>query len=87
MKFTVTWTTNAEQELTRLWLAGRDRMAIDEAVAAIESTLATNPLDAGESRSGNVRIVIVEPLVVLVSIRELDRLVKVVHVARNPWRQ
>ena len=43
MKFTVSWTAQAEESLVRSWLGARDRISIDEAVAVIEHELSTNP--------------------------------------------
>ena len=83
MKFTVSWTADAEQALTRFWLGARDRISMDEAVVAIEHELATNPMNAGESRGGNYRLLIVEPMTVLFSVRPDDRLVKVVHITKR----
>ncbi len=83
MKFTVGWTSDAKRDLTRYWLDARDRVSINEAAADIEQSLATNPLEVGESRAGNVRVLIVEPLAVIFSVRPADRLVKVVQVTRR----
>jgi len=58
-------------------------LAIDEAIVAIEHELATNPLNAGESRGGNYRLMIVEPLAVVFSVRPDDRLVKVVQITKR----
>jgi len=83
MKFTVSWTTRAEQDLVRFWLAARDRISIDEAIAVIERELATNPTSAGESRNANFRVLTVEPMSVVFSVRHDDRLVKVVQVTKR----
>ena len=80
MKFTVVWTDSAEQDLAQFWLGARNRISIDEATQRIEAELATNPLHAGESRVGNVRVLTIEPLTVVFSVRPADRLVKVVQV-------
>ncbi len=86
MKFTVGWTPSAEHDLTRCWLESRDRQAIDEAVQRIEQELSSRPLDAGESRTGTMRVLIVEPIAVFFSVRPDDRLVKVVQVTRRSTR-
>ena len=83
MKFTDTWTPQAEQDLVRFWLAARDRQAIDEAAEVIEKQLTTNLLSAGESRVGPIRLLIVEPLAVVFLVRPDDRLVKVIQVTRR----
>ena len=83
MKFTVSWATQAEQDLVSYWLGARDRISIDEAIVIIEHELATNPMSAGESRVGNYRVMTVEPLSVVFSVRPDDRLVKVVQVTKR----
>ena len=83
MKFTVGWTPDAKADLARFWLSARDRISIDEAIIAIEHELATNPMTAGESRVGNYRVMTVEPLSVIFSVRTEDRLVKVVRITKR----
>ena len=83
MRFTVGWTPGAKADLLRFWLGARDRVSMDEAIEAIEHTLANNPLDAGESRFGNFRVMTVEPLSVVFSVRPDDRLVKVVQITKR----
>lgn len=80
MKYTVGWTPGAKHDLARFWLGARDRISIGEASEAIERQLSTDPLNAGESRVGRFRVLIVEPLVVVYSVQPEDRLVKVVQV-------
>ncbi|MBC7821642.1 MAG: hypothetical protein IAG10_32550 [Planctomycetaceae bacterium] len=67
----------------RFWLGARDRISMDEAIVAIEQELATNPISAGESRAGNHRLLVIEPLAVVFSVRPDDRLVKVVRVTKR----
>jgi len=83
MKYTVTWRASAEQKLTQMWLEGRDREAINDATTQIEQILGTDPLNAGESRSGNYRVLVEDPLAVVFSVWPQDRLVKVVEVSRT----
>lgn len=87
MKFTVGWTETAQRTLTEIWLAARDRQAIHEANADIESALATRPLTAGESRAGAFRIYCSGPLAVVYSVSEADRMVKVAEVTRTRLRR
>jgi mRNA-degrading endonuclease RelE of RelBE toxin-antitoxin system len=86
MKFTVGWTPSAEHDLTCCWLESRDRQAIDEAVQRIEQELSSRPLEAGESRTGTMRVSIVEPIAAFYSVRADDRLVKVIQVTRRARR-
>ena len=86
MKFSVRWMPRAEQLLTQMWLSSRDREAIREACEKLEARLTADPLNAGESREGNYRIVFEEPLAVTFSVWPIDRLVKVVYVSRTHFR-
>ena len=87
MKFTTSWLPSAESRLLEIWLAARDRQAIQEANADIESVLATRPLTAGESRAGAFRIYCSGPLAVVYSVSEADRMVKVAEVTRTRLRR
>ncbi len=87
MKFTVSWTAQAEKSLVRSWLGARDRISIDEAVVVIEHELATNPMNAGESRFGKFRVMTVEPISVVFSVSPDDRLVKVVQITKRTQRR
>lgn len=83
MKFTVSWTTNAEADCAQNWLDAHDRVSMNEAIVAIEHELITNPLSAGESRFGNFRVLTVEPISVVFSVRFDDRLVKIVQITKR----
>ncbi len=83
MKYTVTWRPKAETTLTQMWLGGRDRQSIQEAAERIEQQLANWPLEVGESRVGNHRILIDDPLAVVYSVWPQDQVVKVVEVTRT----
>ena len=43
MRYTVTWTDRALNDLTELWLAAGDRNAVEQAANAIDTFLAENP--------------------------------------------
>jgi hypothetical protein len=63
MRFTVQLSPAAEQDLAAAWLASDDRPAVTFAAHQMERKLATNPLDAGESRGSSViRIDYISPL-------------------------
>ena len=49
MKFTVTWSAEAENELCDLWLAANDRTEFSRQVAAIENDLRTSADELGEA--------------------------------------
>ena len=77
MTFTVLWKPTAERELTQLWLAAADRQAIAEAADRIDAELRRAADSVGESRSGDVRILIVPPLAVYFDVSPADRLATV----------
>lgn len=63
MNFTVTLTSDAEQDLAAAWLAAPDRAAVTAAAHELEQRLAADPLNAGESRASSVsRMDFVHPL-------------------------
>jgi len=82
MRFRVVWKQGAEHELTRLWLGSRFRSDLTDAASTIDEDLQRNPVTAGESRDGSLRILFVPPLAVLFEVEVAARLVVVVHV----WR-
>jgi hypothetical protein len=77
MTFTVVWKPEAERSLAKLWIKASDRQAVTEAGNAIDALLRTVPLEVGESRVSNMRILTVRPLSVYYDVREADRLVAV----------
>lgn len=77
MNFTVIWVQEAEDRLTKLWLAAADREAIARASDTIDRQLAVNPLGVGESRVSNFRVLFEGPLGVTYDTSEEDRRVKV----------
>jgi plasmid stabilization system protein ParE len=77
MTFTVTWSPKAKWTLAGLWNDAADRQAMRDAADTIDVLLRTGPLDVGESRVANVRILTVLPLTVYYDVREADRLVSV----------
>jgi hypothetical protein len=82
MKWTVTWLPSAERTLTDLWVNAPDRNAVAAAANRIDQDLERDPLSAGESRQGDTRIHIVEPLAVLFDVDPAQRTVTVWSV----WR-
>lgn len=82
MKFTVTWRPSATKFLAELWTTGPDRNAITLSANKIDATLEQNPLNAGEARGANLRVLVEIPLVVYYTVSETDRLVTVWDV----WR-
>jgi hypothetical protein len=61
--------------------------AITEAMARLDVRLITNPMAAGESRSGHERIAFESPLTVNFEVYEEERTVVVTRAAYTPPRQ
>lgn len=80
MKYTVIWTDEAEVELAAIWVRSGDRDAIANAADFLESELAQDPVNLGESRPNGQRIAHALPLGIRFQIREQDRLVEVLAV-------
>jgi hypothetical protein len=80
MKFTVLWTPTAEEHLARIWLDAPDRQSVVDAAASIDSLLAIDPLDCGESREGNLRIAFRRPLGIDFKVFPDDQLVYVLAI-------
>ncbi len=77
MTFTVVWRPEAERALAAIWVDAADRQAVTDAADAIDALLRTGPLEVGESRVVNIRILTVFPLSVYYDVHEDDRLVAV----------
>jgi len=82
MKYAVVWNPAAEARLAEIWMAATDKQAVADAADQIESLLARTPLDVGESRTSNERILAVSPLSVRYDVWPDDMRVKV----HNVWR-
>lgn len=83
MNYTVLWTRGAEEQLARIWMEAADRNAVRMAADTIEELLQNNPLEQGESRSGDVRVMFVEPLGVFFRVSERHRIVLVGRVRKT----
>lgn len=77
--FQVRWKRLALDFVTELWLDSADRASISDAVKEIDRLLASDPENAGESRSESIRVLFVAPLGVFI---EVDEPSKTVHVLR-----
>ena len=82
MKWTVVWQRDARNLLAELWNNGPDRTDIRNAADRIDWILQRAPLDHGESRDENDRIMIEPPLAVYYTVSEPDFMVSVFDV----WR-
>jgi plasmid stabilization system protein ParE len=77
MKFTVVWKPSAETKLAEIWTDATDRQAVSSAADSIDALLGVSPLEVGESRVSNTRILTVSPLSVYYDVYEGDRRVAV----------
>lgn len=80
MKYTVTWSQSAEDELAQIWFATSVRAKVTEAVAVIDRQLRDEPDSLSESREADRRVTIVPPLTVTFQVSVEDRLVRVLRV-------
>ncbi len=86
MRYTVTWKPSVKQRLAEIWVTAPDRNAVTAAADSIDGLLRENPLDLGESRSGNARILVLSPLAVVYEVLPEDRLVQVLSIRHVPVR-
>ncbi len=85
MRWTVVWIPSTENDLANLWISAPDKAALAAAANIIDQELAKRPLDVGEARGGNSRILIEPPLAVEYDVLKEDCQVRVWHVWRwNP---
>lgn len=75
MRFTVTWTPSAQEDMARLWLDAADRRHIAEAVNRIDELLAIDPHRVAEEFYGDY-LFVVPPIHVVYSVSAADRLVE-----------
>lgn len=80
MKWTVVWKPAAQHDLTAIWLKALNRQAVTRTSAELDRLLQRDPLNLGESREGNERVVFVLPLAIRYQVSEADRLVAVQEV-------
>jgi plasmid stabilization system protein ParE len=80
MNYTVIWRQQALDKLADLWNNAADPNAVAAASDRIDFLLERDPLNQGESRSGNVRILFERSLAVLYGVDVRNRRVLVVNV-------
>jgi hypothetical protein len=85
MSWTVVYRSSAQDHLANIWLNAPDRQAVTDAADEIDRLLASDPLNAGESRGGNTRIIVERPLTALYDVFPDDALVEVFAVFH--WRR
>ena len=83
MAYRVIWRESAKNRLLELWLAARDRFRLNAAAERLDELLARDPLSAGESRVGEERIVLINPIWCRFRVDEAAKLVYVEAVWRT----
>ena len=84
MRFTVTWSEDAECRLAEIWLAASDRRTVTEATSRIDDELGRHADTVGEGRSATRRIFFVPPLAIEFRVSTDDRLATVFAVWQYP---
>ena len=82
MKWTVTWTEEAEEELTNLWLRATNKRAISQSSDRIEQELKRDADKKGKD-VGRHRVLHIPPLAVAFELFPDDRIVRVIQVERE----
>lgn len=79
------WEEAARDELADIWVAATpaERADIEQVVIAAERDLKNDPLDVGESRYDNVRVLIRDPLTFWYDVSPSGDHVRIVHVHRH----
>jgi hypothetical protein len=80
--FEVRWVQSALDDLTRVWLEAdsTQRRMITAATSEIDAHLRETPFQIGESRRGNLRILLLSPIGVYYRVYPDDRFVKVLAI-------
>lgn len=82
MKWTVVYQPSANDDLAEIWMNSVDRQAVSDAIDAVEAELARMPLEIGESRAGNMRLIIQPPLLMFYDVVPDDLRVTVWHIRK-----
>jgi hypothetical protein len=77
MKWTVVWQPSSRDRLAELWNVGPNRATDARAADQIDLPLQRDPLNQGESRDEDVRVLIEEPLAVYYRVSQDDCMVSV----------
>jgi plasmid stabilization system protein ParE len=82
MSYGVRWQRRAKAELADVWLNAADRNEVTAAAHRVEQLLRRDPLTAGESRTGRLRLVFDGPIAVLYHVDPQARRVAIISVDR-----
>jgi len=80
-RYTVVWLHEAQDDLTRIWMAATDRTDVN-AAAEIDLVLRDDPEKVGTILVADVRLLKLTGLGILFRILDLDRIVQVTKVVR-----
>jgi len=80
MTFTVVWKPRQKRHLAEIWISSSDRAAVTRAADEIDRRLRLLPLEEGESREGEFRLLLIDPLGCKYQVLEDDRIVKIVRI-------
>ena len=80
-KYTVVWSDEAIDALTKCWMDGIDRLDVTRASEKVDKALTFDPETIG-ANYGDDRILIVEPIWVAFTVEPEDRLVTVLRMGR-----
>jgi plasmid stabilization system protein ParE len=80
VSYRVIWEDAALAQLDEIWKTSLDKEGIQNTATRINTELTFNPLEAGESRSRNYRVLFKYPLVVWFRVVERLSEVQVLHV-------
>ena len=78
--FRVIWEDLALLDLDRIWLTAVDREGIENVAVRINTELTHNPLEAGESRDDNTRLLFKYPLIIWFRVVERLNEVHILHI-------
>ena len=81
-RYTVVWVESAQSELASIWLSASNRNAVTVAADEIDRVLATDATDQGVNVSEGLRALFVQPLRVLFTASDEDRIAEVLRVRR-----
>ena len=82
MNYSVLWSHTALQMLAAVWTSASDREAVTKSSQRLDILFAHHPLDIGESRDADRRIVFDPPIQVLYRVLSFPKRVEVLSVAR-----
>jgi hypothetical protein len=82
VKYVVLWMPTAISSLADVWMSATDREAVTKSSQRLDILFAHHPLDIGESRDVDRRLVIDPPLQVLYRVLDSTMRVEVLSVAR-----